>query len=85
MPSVRVLTAHHPFWRETTKRPTISATSSARYTSAPVLKPMPRSLTKNSSKLPANWTAPLMSASCTNPSKAMDTAPVMARPFHENA
>ena len=54
MPSVRVLTAHHPFWRDTIKSPTINATSNARYTNAPVLNLMPRSLTKNSSKLPAN-------------------------------
>ena len=60
-------------------------TSNAKYTTAPVLNGMPRSLTKNSSKLPASWTAPLINASCTKPKSAMAIAPVTTSPFQVNA
>ena len=63
MPSTTVLAAHHPLRWVTTMPPASKPTSNAKYTTPPVLKPMPKSLTKNNSNLPANWTAPLMSAS----------------------
>ena len=53
MPKVRVLTAHHPFWRDTTTSPTISDTKRVKYTKAPALNGKPKSFTKNNSKLPA--------------------------------
>ena len=81
MPKVRVLTAHHPFWRDTTTRATISATKRAKYTKAPALNGKPRSFTKNNSKLPASCTAPLISTSWTKPNSTKDTPPVSTNPF----